>query len=152
MKKFTILIAEDDMDDYYLLKDALLEKNANADVRLVTDGSDLMDYLLYKGKFQKKKDAPRPELILLDLNMPKIDGREALSTIKSIPDLKQIPIVIFTTSKEINDICQCYKFGANSYISKPDSFKDLSQIVDALMTYWMNTVSLPDKMACDNQI
>ena len=146
--KFTILMAEDDMDDYQLLKDAMLEAKADVDILLVKDGGELIDYLLHQGNFQKKKDAPRPDLILLDLNMPKIDGREALITIKSLPDLKFIPIIVFTTSRETKDICRCYESGANSYISKPKSFNELLEIVDNLMKYWLHTVTLPDQKAC----
>jgi len=147
-KKFTILMAEDDMDDYHLLEDAINEIEADVDIRRVKDGGELIDYLLYRGDFEKKENAPRPDIIVLDLNMPKIDGREALVTIKSNPELKFIPIIVFTTSKETDDICRCYESGASSYISKPKSYNELLEIVDNLMKYWQYTVTLPGREAC----
>ena len=141
-------MAEDDMDDYHLMKDAISEIKADVDIQLVQDGGELIDYLLCQGNFQKKEDVPRPDIILLDLNMPKVDGREALITIKSFPDLKFIPVIVFTTSRETKDICQCYISGANSYISKPKSFNDLLEIVNNLIKYWLHTVTLPNQEAC----
>jgi len=108
------------------------------------DGEELMDYLCRRGKFSDPESAPRPGLILLDLNMPKKDGREALKEIKSDPDLKQIPIVVLTTSKADEDIYRSYNLGVNSYITKPVSFEGLVEVMKALSLYWFEIVRLPD--------
>lgn len=144
-QQVTILMADDDPDDYYLMKEALSEKGVNSHLLLVSDGVELMDFLLHRGRFADSVEAPRPQLILLDLNMPRIDGREALAKIKTIAETKEIPIIIFTTSRDSIDIHQSYLAGANSYIAKPTTFEGLLSIVDSMKTYWMETVVLPDQ-------
>jgi CheY-like chemotaxis protein len=139
-----ILMADDDEDDRFMAQEALLEARLTNDLHFVVDGEELMDYLCHRGKFSDPESAPRPGLILLDLNMPKKDGREALKEIKSDPDLKQIPIVVLTTSKADEDIYRSYNLGVNSYITKPVSFEGLVDVMKALSLYWFEIVRLPD--------
>lgn len=140
----TILIAEDDPDDQLLCRDALKQCASNCDILFVENGQDVMDYLRQSGSFQNKEKSPRPSLVILDLNMPKKDGREALREIKSDPDLKSIPVVVLTTSTNNADIRRTYELGVNSYITKPSSFDALVQIMGTLSQYWLYTVSLPN--------
>ena len=138
----TILMADDDSDDRMLAEDAMRESRLGNAFRCVEDGQELMDYLTRSGKYATQ-DAPRPGLILLDLNMPKKDGRQALREIKSHPDLRTIPVVILTTSKTDEDVLRSYDLGANSFITKPVTFDRLVEIVRALGMYWFQIVELP---------
>lgn len=140
-----ILMAEDDSDDRLLAQDALTESGLPTDVHFVEDGVELMDYLNRKNKFSQLANAPRPGLIILDLNMPKKDGREALREIRANPDLKKIPVVVFTTSTADTDISRVYELGANSFISKPVAFNSLVGVMKAIGQYWFNVVVLPVK-------
>jgi CheY-like chemotaxis protein len=138
----TILMADDDDDDFLLTKKALAEsKLANTLVR-VSDGEELIDYLKRRGKYENV-DTPRPGMILLDLNMPRKDGREALKEIKADDELKEIPVVIFTTSKAEEDIFRSYQLGSNSFITKPVTFEKLVRVISALGAYWFKIVKLP---------
>lgn len=137
-----ILLADDDPDDRMMTRDALLETRFVNDLYFAVDGADLLDYLYQRGKFNAS-NAPRPGLILLDLNMPKIDGREALRIIKSDRHLRRIPIVVLTTSKAEEDILQSYDLGVNSFICKPVAFKELVAIARELGNYWLQVVTLP---------
>lgn len=139
----TILMAEDDADDRLLAAEALTENYLVYDLRFVEDGEELMAYLRRQGNYSLPAVAPRPMLILLDLNMPRKDGREALAEIKTDPQLKQIPIVVFTTSADQKDIYQSYDLGANSFITKPASFDDLVNVLRWLERYWFGLVKLP---------
>lgn len=139
-----ILMADDDADDRMLTKDALQESRVLNELRFVEDGEELMDYLYHKGKFADPESAPKPGLILLDLNMPKKDGREALKEIKSDPNLRRIPVVIMTTSKAEEDIFRSYDFGASSFITKPVTFDRLVDLMKAIGEYWVEFVELPD--------
>lgn len=143
----TILMAEDDADDRLLAAEALTENYLVYDLRFVEDGEELMAYLRQQGNYSQPAAAPRPMLILLDLNMPRKDGREALAEIKTDPQLKQIPIVIFTTSTDQKDIYQSYDLGANSFITKPASFDDLVNVLRWLERYWFGLVKLPPATA-----
>jgi two-component system response regulator len=140
-KSVHILMADDDPDDRMLMQEALQETNLENLLRFVEDGAELMDYLHRRGKFVE--DAPRPGLILLDLNMPKVDGREALKNIKSDPELRRIPIVVFTTSRADHDILKSYDLGVNSFISKPTQYVDLVYVARQISQYWLRTVELP---------
>lgn len=142
-KTITILMADDDEDDRFMAMEALHEARLANDLHFVVDGVELMDYLCHRGKYVNGADAPRPGLILLDLNMPRKDGREALKEIKSDPDLRQIPIVVLTTSKADEDIYRSYNLGVNSYITKPVSFEGLVEVMKALSMYWFKIVQLP---------
>jgi CheY-like chemotaxis protein len=138
-----ILLADDDEDDRKLAQDALAESRLANDLHTVEDGEELMDYLLRRGKYAALADSPRPGLILLDLNMPKKDGREALREIKADPSLRQIPVVVLTTSKAEEDIYRTYDLGANSFITKPVMFESLVKVMKDLGTYWFEIVELP---------
>ena len=138
-----ILIADDDIDDRMMIKDAFKERRLGNEIRFVEDGEDLTDYLLRKGKYTDGSSSPRPGLILLDLNMPKKDGREALKEIKNNPDLKSIPIVVLTTSKAQEDIYKTYNLGVNSYITKPVTFEALVNVARDVSNYWFEIVELP---------
>lgn len=140
----TILLAEDDEDDRVLAVGALKRSRLINDVRVVVDGQDLMNYLYGRDAYaQGGISAPRPGLILLDLNMPKKDGREALAEIKSDPDLRRIPVVVLTTSKAEEDIFRTYDLGVNSFISKPVTFEGLATVMQTLACYWFDLVELP---------
>jgi len=144
-KTILILMADDDADDRLLAKDALAECRLANELHFVENGEELLDYLHRKGKFTSLASSPRPGLILLDLNMPKKDGREALKEIKSDPDLRKIPVVVLTTSKADTDIGSIYELGANSFISKPVSFDSLVEVMKVLGRYWFEIVELPGK-------
>jgi CheY-like chemotaxis protein len=144
-KSMVILMADDDADDRLLAKDALAECKAQGEFRYVEDGEELMNYLHHRGKYVGEAAAPLPNLILLDLNMPKKDGREALREIKSTPELRKIPVVVLTTSTAHTDIAQVYDLGANSFISKPVAFDALVSVMAALSHYWLEIVDLPAK-------
>lgn len=141
-KPITILMADDDADDRSLAKEALLDGRLANDLRFVDDGEDLLAYLRREGKYAGG-DAPRPGLVLLDLNMPKMDGRTALKEIKNDPDLRQIPVVALTTSKADEDVHRAYDLGVNSYIVKPVTFEALVDILQTLGKYWFEIVELP---------
>ena len=139
----TILMADDDADDRRLTQEALEEGRLINDVRFVENGEELMDYLHRRGQFAPPADTPRPGLILLDLNMPRKDGRTVLKEIKSDPELRRIPVVVLTTSKADEDIYRSYDLGVNSYIVKPVTFEALVDILQTLEKYWFEIVELP---------
>jgi CheY-like chemotaxis protein len=143
MKSVVILIADDDPEDCLLIKDAFKESLLLNGLRFVEDGEELMDYLRHQGKYKDPSSSPRPGIVLLDLNMPKKDGREALKEIKSDPNLKSIPVVVLTTSKAEEDILRSYNLGANSFITKPVTFAGLVAAIKTLGTYWLQIVELP---------
>jgi CheY-like chemotaxis protein len=142
-KPIVILLADDDEEDRMLACDALAESRLSNNITCVTDGEDLMDYLRRQGKYAPPAEAPRPGLILLDLNMPKKDGREALREIKADPELRQISVVVLTTSKAEEDIYSSYDSGASSFISKPVTFDGLVEVMKGLGRYWFEIVDLP---------
>ena len=142
-RAITILMADDDADDRMLARDALFESRLANDLYLVADGQELMDYLNRRGAYEAPGTSPRPGVILLDLNMPRKDGFEALVEIRSDPDLRRIPVVILTTSKAEEDIYRGYDLGANSFVTKPVTFDGLVQAMSALGQYWFEIVELP---------
>ena len=140
----TILICDDDEDDRALTRQALEDAHISNDLRFVEDGEQLLDYLYQRGEYSGETGAaPRPGLILLDLNMPKMDGREALQHIKGDPRLVDIPIVILTTSGLDLDIIRSYQLGVNSFITKPVTFSGLVDAMNVLGRYWLEIVELP---------
>ncbi len=138
-----ILMADDDDDDRLLAQDALAESGVQGNLHFVENGEELLDYLCHRGKYENVAQSPRPELILLDLNMPLKDGREALREMKANPDLRRIPVVVLTTSKADTDIGAIYELGANSFISKPFQFEALVNVIKIIDQYWFKTVELP---------
>jgi CheY-like chemotaxis protein len=142
-KMITILLADDDPDDRKLTHDAFMENRLANEFHAVEDGEELMDYLHRRGKYESMRDDPLPGLILLDLNMPRKDGREALKEIKVDPELRRIPIVVLTTSKAEEDILRSYDLGVNSYVTKPVTFKSLVELIKVLGRYWFEVVELP---------
>lgn len=139
----TILMADDDPDDRMLTKEAFDEAQLANELHFVEDGEQLMDYLYRKGAYANLAGFPLPGLVLLDLNMPRKDGREALEEIKGNPDLRRIPIVVLTTSKAEEDILRSYDLGVNSFIIKPVVFESLVEIMKTLGKYWFEIVELP---------
>ena len=139
----TVLLADDDADDRQTVREAFVEARLLNDVRYVVDGQDLMDYLLHEGKYTTPAAAPRPGIILLDFNMPKMDGREALREIKANPDLRGIPVVVLTTSKAEEDVFRSYDLGASSFITKPVTFPSMVETIKVLGEYWFEIVELP---------
>ena len=144
-KPITILMAEDDPDDRQLAREAFEEARLANDLRFVGDGVELLDYLKHRGKYADPASSPRPGLILLDLNMPKKDGRQALQEIKADPALRPIRIVVLTTSRAEEDILRSYDLSAASYITKPVTFERLVEVVQALGKYWLEIVELPSE-------
>lgn len=139
-----ILMADDDEDDRMMASEALEDAKLANPLYFVEDGEELMDYLHRRGKYADPTVSPRPGLLLLDLNMPRKDGREALKEIKADPTLRRIPIVVLTTSKAEEDIFRSYDLGVNSFISKPVSFDALVIIMKSLTDYWFGIVRLPE--------
>lgn len=141
----TILMADDDEDDRLLARDALVESRVLNDFRCVADGIELMKYLRREGLYKDKELYPTPSLILLDLNMPRLDGRGALTQIKADPSLRSIPVIVLTTSKAEEDMIRAYDLGAASYITKPVTFDKLVELMRSLGRYWVEFVELPNR-------
>jgi CheY-like chemotaxis protein len=140
----TILMADDDPDDRMMTEKALHEYRLKNGIRFVEDGEELLDYLLHRGKYTDPASSPTPGLILLDLNMPRMDGREALAAIKADPELRKIPVIVLTTSKAEEDVLRSYDLGVNSYITKPVTFQGLAEVMKILSIYWFEIVKLPN--------
>jgi CheY-like chemotaxis protein len=143
----TILIADDDEEDRMMTKMALEHSRLANELRFVNDGEELMEYLRHSGKYESRQLYPHPGLILLDLNMPRKDGYEALKEIKSDPHLKRIPVVILTTSQAEQDICRSYDLGVNSFVTKPVSFQALVETLGEVSRYWIEIVELPGEQS-----
>ena len=139
----TVLMADDDPDDCMLLEDAWRENKLANPLQFVPDGEALMDCLHHRGSYESAEEFPLPGLILLDLHMPRKDGREALGEIKSDQRLKRIPVVVLTTSKAEEDILRSYNLGVSGFITKPVTFEGLVNVVRALSDYWFEIVELP---------
>ena len=142
-RPITILLADDDEDDRLMTRDALREARLHNDLRTVVDGVELLEYLRHQGAYREPGSAPWPGLVLLDLNMPRMDGREALREIKGDPRLRTLPVVVLTTSKAEEDIVRTYELGVNSFISKPVTFLGLVDVMKAFSRYWLEIVDLP---------
>jgi CheY-like chemotaxis protein len=139
----TVLMADDDADDRMLAKDAWEETRPASELEFVEDGEQLLDYLRHRGRYTGLGAAPLPKIILLDLNMPKKDGREALREIKTDPLLKRIPVIVLTTSRAEEDIVKSYDLGVNSFIVKPARFESLVEVMRCVVHYWFGIVELP---------
>jgi CheY-like chemotaxis protein len=145
LRPFTILLADDDEEDRELTRDALQNSHLANELKFVVDGQDLLDYLRREGRWAGNGvDAPRPGIILLDLNMPKKDGREALAEIKADQSLRRIPVVVLTTSKDESDVLSTYDLGVSSFITKPVTFGGLVDVMRTWSEYWFEIVELPN--------
>jgi CheY-like chemotaxis protein len=142
-KPITVLMADDDADDRQMTREAFDQCLVANDLRFVEDGAELLDYLHHRHRFAERAISPRPGLILLDLNMPKMDGRAALREIKADPRLKGIRIIVMTTSKADEDIVRAYQLGADSFITKPATFTALVDVIKTMGRYWLEIVELP---------
>ena len=142
-RSITILMADDDPDDRLLAAEALRESRVSNDLRFVENGEELLDYLRRRGRWADPSHSPRPGLVLLDLNMPRMDGREALAEMKADPELRRIPVVVLTTSRAETDVARSYDLGANSFIAKPVTFGGLVDAMRVLGRYWIEIVELP---------
>ena len=138
-----ILMADDDPDDQMLVRDAFEAVRLRNELFFVNDGEELLEFLRHTGRYAGGTHAPRPGIVLLDLNMPRMDGREALARIKSDPELRTIPVIVLTTSKAEEDVLRSYSLGVNSFITKPVTFDGLVSVVSALGNYWVDIVELP---------
>ncbi len=142
-KPITILLAEDDPDDRYLIGEAIDESRLVNQLFVVENGEELLDYLYHRGRYVDIEKWPRPGLILLDLNMPRKDGREVLREIKSDPTLARIPVIVLTTSQAEEDVRGSYDWGASGFITKPVTFSGLVDVMNAIGMYWVQIVDLP---------
>ncbi len=146
MKKvldFVLLMAEDDSDDQDLFREALEQYYQVSDIRFVSDGQECCDYLKRRGRYANPADSPRPSFIILDLNMPRKNGKEVLQELKKDPELRRIPVVVLSTSRATQDIQESYDYGTNSYLIKPSTFTETLSMVEYLGGFWFNTVKLP---------
>ena len=139
----TILLADDDAEDRQLVRDALAESRLRNELHTVADGTELLDYLRHQGRYAMPGAAPRPGIILLDLMMPKKSGTEVLAEIKADPELRNIPVIVMTTSSADADIWRSYELGASSYVTKPVTFSALVEVMKTLGRYWFEIVELP---------
>ncbi|CAK8723055.1 MAG: Response regulator receiver domain-containing protein [Candidatus Electronema aureum] len=139
-----ILLVEDSDVDYETVIRAFRKGNLSSQVFRCEDGDDALDYLHRRNRFAEPGAAPRPALVLLDLNLPGTDGREVLEEMKNDKNLKDIPVIVMTTSSDPRDVERCYKYGANSYVAKPVSFEGYIEAVRRLHSYWFETVMLPE--------
>ena len=141
--KLVILIADDDADDRMFIEQALRSNDYTSDIRFVEDGEELMEYLTRQGRYATS-DAPWPNLLILDLNMPRKNGFQALTDIKADNRLRRLPVIVMTTSSAEEDVVKSYNLGVNSFITKPFNFGRLVEMIGAMKTYWLETVKLPE--------
>lgn len=146
-KLLSLLIADDDENDYVLLNCAARRAQLPAQLCWVKDGAELLEYLRGQGCYRDSGSYPKPAVVLLDLNMPRKNGQDALREIRQDPGLRSLPVVIFTTSKSAEDIQLSYEGGANSFITKPPEFQRLVEIMEVLKRYWFETTALPGDSA-----
>jgi len=140
-----VLMADDDADDCLLAREAWEEIKSGHELRFVHDGQEVLDYVLHRGLYTTQKSAPRPGIILLDLNMPKKNGHEVLREVKTNPELQTIPIIVFTTTRHIDEIIRAYKEGANAFMTKPSTFDGYRDILLAINHFWLHLVQLPNQ-------
>ena len=139
----TLLLADDDPDDRLLVEEALEESGSSVELRSVEDGEELVSYLLRRGRYADPSSSPHPDLILLDLKMPRKDGHQALKEIKGDPRLRRIPVVVLTTSRAEEDVARAYDSGANSFVVKPTDFRTLVEVMSTMEGYWGRIITLP---------
>lgn len=143
IKHPTILLVEDDIGDQEITRRAFDRNRIHVDLRMADDGEEAMDYLRHRGKYADPSSAPRPDLILLDLNLPRMDGHAVLSSIRADPSIDTIPVIVLTTSSQVEDIIESYKLQCNSYITKPVDLQGFVSAVRTIDEYWLNLVNLP---------
>ncbi len=141
----TILVVDDDPADQFLVQEAMKTANLNYNLRLVSDGDEALDYLYGRGRYSDRFRCPRPDLILLDLNMPRFSGRQVAQAVKTNPYLKKIPIVVMTTSVQEDDVDDLYSLGVNSYMHKPTNFDEFTAALRDFSAYWLERAWLPPK-------
>lgn len=142
---FTVLLVDDDPDDKLLVEEAIEEASLPYALRWVRDGEELLDYLNQRGDYAAEGDAPWPDLIMLDLNMPRKSGSEVLGDLKSDPKTRRIPVVVYTTTWAEDEIARCYDQGANTFVIKPVSFEGLVGMMQTLTRYWFHFAALPPR-------
>lgn len=140
-----LVMVDDDEEDCMLVKEAIKLACLGCTFRCVGDGEQLLDYLHHSSRFMERDSCPFPDLILLDLNMPRMGGREVLKTLKSDPRFRSIPVIILTTSRDLEDVKTCYQLGANSYMTKQPTFDGVVSCVKTLMEYWIEVATLPER-------
>jgi len=145
VSRIVLVMVDDDEDDCLLVEAALYEALLKCDFRCVEDGLEMMDYLNNRGRFGELGAAPRPDIILLDLNMPRMNGLAVLQELKTNPRFRAIPVIILTTSREDEDVIACYDLGANTYITKQPSFEGLVAALKSFREYWLETATLPQR-------
>ena len=145
-KPAVILLAEDDRGDQELTRRALEEGKIRNDLRVVEDGEEALAYLYRRGKYKDPATSPRPDLLLLDLNLPRVDGREVLERVRADSKLRRMAVVVLTTSRQEEDILRSYELGCNSFITKPVGMDQFIRVIQALEEYWFQIVVLPPKM------
>ncbi len=143
--RLVLMMVDDDEDDCILVNEALKAACSGCTFRCVGDGEEILEYLHRSGRYKDVESSPVPDLILLDLNMPRMGGREVLKKLKTEPRFRAIPVIILTTSKELDDVKACYDLGANSYITKQPSFDEVVSSIKTLMEYWIEVATLPRK-------
>jgi CheY-like chemotaxis protein len=139
--RWSVLVVDDDEDDRTFAREAFDEAGIPTDIRFADDGVELLDYLYRRGKFVSPESSPRPDLILLDLRMPRKSGHDALAEIKESPTFRPIPVVVLTTSDAEDDVIRSYELGANSYVVKPTTFSGLVDTLKHLCRYWLDVVT-----------
>jgi CheY-like chemotaxis protein len=139
----TILLIDDDPADQFLVQEALRTANLSYDLRIVSDGDEAIEYLYHRGRYGGDRRAPRPDLILLDLNMPRYSGRQVARSLKADPTLRHIPVVVLTTSGLEQDVEELYEAGVNTYLQKPVNFDEFTEVLRDLSTYWLERAVLP---------
>ncbi len=140
-----ILLVEDDPGDQEITRRSLAKAKLKNDLFIVEDGEQALDYLFRRGAYTDPAVSPRPDLVLLDLNLPKIDGRQVLEEIRKTPELKRLVVVIMTTSQQEADIVRSYELGVNSYVTKPMDFDQFSKVIQDIGHYWFQVVVLPQE-------
>jgi CheY-like chemotaxis protein len=138
-----VLLAEDDLGSQELTRRALEDDGLDVDLRVVEDGEEAMDYLLRRGRHADPMKTPRPDLVLLDLNMPRMDGKQVLGAMRAHDELRRIPVVVLTTSRREEDVVRSYDLGCNSYVSKPEEYDRFAEVIRGLRSYWLKIVTLP---------
>ena len=145
-KPAVILLAEDDRGDQELTRRALEAGKIRNDLRIVENGEEALAYLFRRGKYKDPVSSPRPDLLLLDLNMPRVDGREVLERVRADAELRRMAVVVLTTSRQEEDILRSYELGCNSFITKPVAMDQFIRFIQAVEEYWFQIVVLPPKM------